>query len=137
MCGIVLFKKYQEHEYQIGSVINFLFEKYNKNNVRSVGMHSAWTRAYAARHKRAWSAHMFGCDTMVAWAISVHSGRLARPGSSSKKPVLFEFRVGPTCLNFGLKRAGRNSIFGPKSSLVPEIQFLAQNSHHSPKLKNK
>jgi hypothetical protein len=57
MCGIILFKKYQEHEYQIGSVINFLFEKYNKNNIRSImdlcavaciSMHSAWTRPYAA-----------------------------------------------------------------------------------------
>jgi hypothetical protein len=31
----------------------------------------------------------------------------------------------------------RNSIFGLKFTLGPEIQFLARNSHQSPKFKKK
>ena len=42
----------------------------------------------------------------VSFAIGVHSGRPARPGSSPKRPVLFEFRAGPARLNFGPCRAG-------------------------------
>jgi hypothetical protein len=84
--------------------------------------------------------------------IGVHSGRLARPSPSPKRPVFFEFRASPARLNFmpcradpwaypsahgptrnclnvsGSFRAARN-YKSPKFTLWPEIQFLAQNSH--------